>query len=76
MMDYLGATAWMFDRVCEAMEAPMSHDRECRRLAEHFLRDYDLSATELAQETDRLAETIQRVIEDEIGEALAHRKRE
>ena len=51
----------------------MAHDRDCRVLAEKFLADYRLSPAERREETGRLAETIQRVIESEL-EGLEHRK--
>jgi hypothetical protein len=52
--------------------AGMSHDSKCRELARYVLRDHRLTPNERIEETERLAETIQRVIEAEL-ESLAHR---
>lgn len=52
----------------------MSHDAECRRLAAHFLGDYRLSAEELGDEMQRLADAIQQTVEAEL-ENLAHRRK-
>jgi hypothetical protein len=52
----------------------MNHDRQCRMLAEHFLRDYQLSGQERAEELERLADTIQRAAEAEL-ESIEHRRR-
>ena len=50
------------------------YDPRCRVLAAHFLRDYDLSPTELAEETERLAASFQQVAEAEL-EHLEHRRK-
>ena len=50
----------------------MTHDRECQRLATHFLRDYSLSREERVEETERLAQALQQTAEAEL-ENLAHR---
>ncbi len=50
----------------------MTHDRECRRLAVHFLQDYELSGEERAEEVERLSRAIQQTVEAEL-EGLAHR---
>ena len=50
----------------------MSHDAKCRELARYVLRDHRLTPNERIEETERLAEMIQRVIEAEL-ESLAHR---
>lgn len=51
----------------------MAYDRRCRDLAVHMLRDYRLSPAERAEETERLAQQIQRMVDTEL-EALEHRK--
>lgn len=49
------------------------HDRECRRLADHFLMDYRLSKEEREEEAERLARAIQQTVEAEL-ENLEHRR--
>lgn len=51
----------------------MTHDKECRRLAVHFLRDYRLTGLEREEEVERLAQQIQQTVEAEL-ENLAHRR--
>lgn len=50
----------------------MTYDPLCVRLAEKFLRDYQLSDEEHEEEVDRLAQAIQRTVEAEL-DPLAHR---
>lgn len=51
----------------------MNHDRECRRLAVHFLRDYRLTGPEREEEIERLSNAIQKAAEGEL-EALESRR--
>ena len=52
----------------------MSYDLQCERLARHFLRDYEMSAEERQEKTQRLAEQIQDSVESHL-EALEHRRK-
>lgn len=52
----------------------MNHDAACRRLAVHFLNDYQLSPEERREETERLAQQIAQTVEGEL-ENLEHRRR-
>ncbi len=51
----------------------MTHDRACRALAVHFLRDYRLTGPEREEEIERLAQAIQQTAETEL-ENLEHRR--